>query len=465
MKEKIRDNPEFKKFYGNEIYTEYKDLFTDTCPSYYRIESGNVLDFILKSKNPVIVFLKPNIYNEEQFIKYLGISVNHFFEIMKEEKPGIIPFCDKPGSYKIDSGSGKYNPFYAELFNEWFDNDLLSKRPPLYGNALESAFIRPAPKQNDLWIEYKEELENNFPNIYHAKVQPDKKLDKHEFGNYFAERLARLEMLDLMPIHEIIWNMLVQCNNSQKQQDLDVTARLMFYCHQIFSVSTFYSKGSVLTLSKNDYDNILYSLNRMAKELSDSSKFAPQMKNKIRRILPSLYGLSSRQIAGIEEKLPLCFPGDLGSEKQLELWQKMMKNDSLYDDRTDCMKYENEYTKSQSDYVQGFRELGNLNEKWEPFYEEMKNLRDSYMKYSLGPYKWVRSSCEVLSTLPLGNISGYIIDILSEQDIGSFFSPLVEAGPAFVNCLVQNKSFEKELNICTGSKLFQSFSVSVWQKG
>ncbi len=59
----------------------------------------------------------------------------------------------------------------------------------------------------------------------------------------------------------------------------------------------------------------------------------------------------------------------------------------------------------------------------------------------------------------------HIIDILSEQDIGSFFSPLVEAGPAFVNCLVQNKSFEKELNICTGSKLFQSFSVSVWQKG
>ena len=472
LAKKIKKYHKFKDFFGSEIYTEYGDLFHETNPSYYRKQSGSVCDFMQKSENPVIIFLKPGISSPDEFRDYLGIELNDFLTEMKKDEPNIIPFCAKPDSYIVNKDSGRFNDFYFKLFSEWFRNNELINRPPLYANALESVILEPTSDGKDLLESYKQELRVNFSKISKKTVQPDKNLNPEDFVNYFAERLVRLKMLNLKQVHDTIYDMLIDCNRSEEpDKNLETVARLMFDCHQMFSVPTFYSKGSVLTVSVEDHSSILNSLTRIDQYIRDSSNLKESAKINTRRMLFSIHGFMSYQItktkenANLIKEFPLCLHRSNSPKEQYDKYQKMQNKDETSSLRNECAEHENSYTDLQSSFVMNGSGLDRLENEREALCEVMKNVRNSYWDYILKPYERVITFCEIVSTLPIGNVSGSFIEDYTAYSIGDIYSVFIDSVPKFLKLWAEENIITKGTDAISESMLYKGVIVNVWQKG
>jgi hypothetical protein len=220
---------ELKSFYAQDIYPEYKDLIIEKEPTYYRKGSGLARDYAYRSNNPVIVYLRPDIRDEDALYRYTGMETDLFLTQVKNNE--IIPTRGLWTEYKD-------NDFYKEFFDKWETTEELAKKPPVFANVIESCLIG-----EDFWRATATELEKKYPFLKNRMVKPVLELEPFDAVRFFAEKMSYLELIGMNDLTGDVKNLLKEYRSTQDSDKLKNAEMIIFYAHQIFSAKPFYSFG------------------------------------------------------------------------------------------------------------------------------------------------------------------------------------------------------------------------------
>ena len=262
---KIREN--FRKGHIRDAYRvllkddrEWQEVYKKKFPRYYRKECAVASDHPHKrgDENPVIVILRDDISNDQNFANYFGVDKEGFFEYVAN-KDFLVLFSD------ID----KYekNPYLKEFFEEWSKNDDVKSIYPIYANRLENVLVQ--DKGYDNWVTFLDELKKKynkrFDKLKGKKLSPvgegAGRLElKGDAFSYFTERIAWFELLEYQPVIRKIEDLLDEYLKSGNSNILEKAKKFTFSMFEILGAYSFYSRGNPQNMSINDLDRIYHSI-------------------------------------------------------------------------------------------------------------------------------------------------------------------------------------------------------------
>lgn len=427
-----------KNFFGENIFIQYKELFVDKYPTYYRIESGKLCKYPFRSENPVIVFLD-NRLDEEQFINYFGINCKEFLYFVKYGE--IIPFCDHWQQYEASA-------FYKSLFSKWFRE--LDDKPPLYGNVIE----RVLQNSHQFWQNWQNQINELFGHYSNIGIRPGTGLMKQDFSRYFAERLTWLDFCNLKPITKLIWKILKRYKKSKDKEMLTLAKNLTFYSHQILSSKYFYSMGSVVTISVHDYYKIIRYLNALTNYLEHTSKLRDLIIDLI-TFKDSLTMLNLCNIAEKTEKPLVKLPKEQSPNTLMKIYHKCKKNRNWVTYRRELTKYENNYYKTSE--IHKLIKSGGIekaNKLRDNLCNSCNNLRESYLENRLRKYEWTDQAMEYVETFPFSKIPMI-------HNTG----PILQMGVQKLHELIKQQKINKESELFDKEIIFIPTQMVVWEVG
>lgn len=218
------DKNPFEKIYKNKknIFKKWQNT------TYYRIEAAKASQYFTDIRH-VMVFLKPDFKDKEDFKKYIGVYPEYFPKYIEEEK--IIPLCAWPEEYR----NKKAQKIYGDIFKSI--SDLGEQYYPVYANRMENCLLA---DQSIRWDEFKKEKSNIKCQYSSNPIVIGQLCHKNPVG-YLGERIAWLELLDLNPIADCIKEL------AEKNQYL--AGILAFTVHDLFSAPIFYNRKTVKTIA------------------------------------------------------------------------------------------------------------------------------------------------------------------------------------------------------------------------
>lgn len=423
---------ELKDFYGWRVYPEYKDLFVHKEPTYYRKGSSLARNYTYRGVNPVIVYLIPNAYSEEDFRNYTGMTTDFFLKQVENNE--IIPMRGLSKGYEGNS-------FYENFFEKWGKH--LGEKPPVFANAVEFALTEERGEIKDFWESKTNELEEDFPSLKGKKIQPAPELSPKDCIRFFAERFGWLELIGMEDFVSDVKFLLHEYNKKGDEEILNNAGIITFHGHQIFSVKAFYSKGSTVTFSIEDYKRATEMIRRLWKKREERGRLVNVL---MRMSIPLSYYISE-----VKKVLTVAIPKTETKEEEEEVYRKFKKNEKVSDARNEATLMENQHMLDLKNVQKhGGIEIGALDDSRREFVECVDKYRDTLMETKMAPHDWAKTVFEIGSTI--APIPMSIKDLITSPDIWSAINELIRTGRI-------KEYFEKTILPSIGAQ------ISVWEEG
>ena len=418
---------DLQKFYGNVVYKEYKDLIIDKDPTYYRMKSSKANNYAYRSGNPVIVFInktitdpndpnrRKNISSEDDFRSYTGMTTDLFLK--QVENGDIIPTRSKADWYDD-------NKFLQLFFEKW--NKKLDNKPPIYANAVEDVLT---DVNKDFWIIKENDLNKKYKFLKNMNVQPDNELSPVNALFYFAQRLTWLELNGMQPFIDDIESLLYSYKKNGDYDYFKLAELATFHGHQCFSVRSFYSMGSVVTFSVEDYIRTVKTVNNLWN--------IRKKRGIISNIVLSLSIPLSYYLSESRDKIQFALPKTKTIKEVEKTYDNFIKKD-LTDIRDEATIMENRFVDSMSLLqTKGDFKTNDLSEIRNELSNTYKNYIQEVENSKITPHNWINSLIEIgrsgpifpsedfyenlLTIIEQSNVFNWINDKLCQERLNKFY--------------------------------------------
>jgi hypothetical protein len=426
---KIVKKDQLKDFYGGIVYPEYKDLFVEKEPTYYRKDSSLARDYAYRNANPVIIILDTRIQEEKDFRDYTGMTSDFFLKQVENDE--IIPL-------RFLSNAYEGNTFYEDFFEKW--GRRLEKKPPVYANAVESVLT--GESEREFWEDKENELEDRFKFLKGKKIQPTPELSSKDCIEYFAQRLTWLELIGREDIVKEVEFLLYEYGKKRDEIILNEEAGLLaFHGHQIFSVKAFYSLGSCVTFSLKDYDRATKTIKRLLKKREERGSLVNAL---VQMYIPLSYFISN-----VKKALVFGIPKAEGKKEEEQAYDRFKKSEEIDDARNDTTIVENQHMLDLKNVQKrGGVEIGIVDESRGKLAEEHEKLYDSSREIIEAPHGFLKTGFDIGSTITVNIPPTSIKGLVTSPDTLSAINELIRTE--------RIKRFEESI---------VPVEISVWQEG
>lgn len=423
---------ELKEFYGWRVYPAYKDLFVDKEPTYYRKGSSLARNYAYRNANPVIVYLIPNAYSEKDFRNYTGMTTDFFLKQVENNE--IIPMRGLSKDYEGNS-------FYENFFEKWGKH--LGEKPPVFANAVEFALTEERGEIKDFWESKANELEEDFSSLKGKKIQPAPELSPKDCIRFFAERFGWLELIGMEDFVRDVKSLLHEYNKKGDEELLNNAGIITFHGHQIFSVKAFYSKGSTVTFSIEDYKRATETIRRLWKRREERGRLV--------NVLTQMSIPLSYYISEVKKVLTFAIPKTETKWEEEQVYHKFKKNEDVFEARNEETIMENQHMADLKNVQKhGGIEIGAFDDSRRELGEIVGVYMDSLMETKMAPHDWAKTVFEIGSTI--APIPMSIKELIPSPDILSAINELIRTGKI-------KEYFEKTILPSIGAQ------ISVWEEG
>lgn len=418
---------------GDDVKGLYEDIYADsgfgeliaaTRPTYYRKDSALAAGYVTADADPVIVFLKPSLSHEGEFIDYTGMNTQFFLTQVAHDQ--VIPVRARAEKYAE-------NPFYESLFDDWSHHPNLSGRYPLFANPVEEVLDQDVTTR-DYWKPKAKELVDRF-NLVGETVQPTDELPERVATRYLAERLTYLRAVKQDTVADLVRGLLQQykdatTSDTNPQTYLDDAAAAAFFGSMIYSSPVFRSMGSAITLSRSDYANAVRWLNRMVRARRETDRLTRSLiKSLIEITAPissSLLNLDDRARA----KLAVPEKGRLTPSS----FDRMTNSETVYQTLEETTELQHRHSDKLGEALSSGT-FDSLSDSFAELREVRANLQEVKVEEVTAAKDWIRTpinyASEIVGHLPSTGVGGgpaeAVIDLLTTDVTYDFFDAVIKA--------------------------------------
>jgi len=375
IKEKGRAG--LKELY-RKAYPEYEKIFLEKEPRYYRIATAYASEYNEKN-NPLLVFLRGDISNENDFWNYFKHTPETFLERAKEGY--LVPLI---GPARIYEG----NTFYEKFFDKWHKE--FGFYPP-NANRLEKAILA-GKSFEDYKQSFKDELEGLIKSLPRDTVtyDPSGRLPPMKTEDFFPERFAWFKIAKMEDVIEDVKRILKQSAKKSNSELLDLAARYTFSSHQIFTSHLFYSKGGYVVLSPEDDLPVAIETFR---KIIQSRPFIETLAGKIHWIFLSNLLIEAWSKIRRKIEIPVMKLPSIDAPKSAEKIQReISKSEEIQTGKEDVTNNFNNTVYATEDM-----DLSKIEEKYNDLKETVENLGKTY-------YEKLGAKYKLISTALLGGV-------------------------------------------------------------
>jgi hypothetical protein len=377
---------ELKKLYG-EVYPEYKEVFTEKEPRYYRIAAAYASEYNEKD-NPLLVFLRSDITNEEDFWNYFKYKPEDFLDAVRDGK--IVPFIGPPRMYEE-------NQFYIKFFNEWYKK--LGFYPPT-ANRLETAILA-GKNFEDYKKSFRDELKKLFKKLPEKVMYDPSRLPPLNTEDFFSERFAWFKLAKMDYVIEDVIRLLEKYAKEGNKELFNLAVNYTFSSHQIFTSHIFYSKGGYVVLSPEE--DLPLAIETFHKIIQHRS-FLETLAGKMHWIF--LTNLLIEVWKRRKVEIPIMELPSVNEPKDAKnIQQEISKSEEIQREKEEVTRAYNETI-----YAAEGKNLSLLEEKYRELVEVTKNLGETY-RQRFG------ATLQLLATALLGGVEVYLASL--HPDIAS----------------------------------------------
>jgi hypothetical protein len=412
-----------KRLY-EEIYADsgFGELIATTRPTYYRKDSALAAGYVTTDADPVIVFLKPSLSHEGEFIDYTGMNTQFFLTQVASDQ--VIPVRAKAEKYVN-------NQFYESLFDDWSHHPDLSGRYPLFANPIKEVLDEDVTTR-DYWKPKTKELVDRF-DLVGETVQPTDELSERVATRYLAERLTYFRAVKQDAVADLIYGLLQRYKDATtsdtKQVYLDDAATAAFFGSMIYSSPVFRSMGSAITLSHSDYANAVRWLNRVVHARRENDRLTRDLVGSLIEITApissSLLDLDDRARA----KLTVPENGRLTPSS----FNRVTNNETVYQTLEETTELQHRHSDNLEEALSSGT-FDSLSDSFAELREVRTNLRDVKLEEVTAAKDWIRSPINhasgIVGHLPSTGVGGgpaeAVFDLLTTDVTYDFFDAVIK---------------------------------------